>query len=78
MLEKKVFKAYFGDKDREVVISAVTAGHVMFHLYIDKRFICYFYKTEHSGWRWSTPNEEMQSADLNILIDMIEEHWGMK
>ncbi|WP_069658611.1 hypothetical protein [Arcticibacter eurypsychrophilus] len=75
-MKKVTFKAWFIDGDKEIEITEGIAGGRMFQVLQDNYYIAQIFMTKLYGWGWHTPEKaELQSADLYVLIEIIEANW---
>ncbi|HMI03746.1 MAG TPA: hypothetical protein VK541_14780 [Pedobacter sp.] len=87
-MNKYTFKAAYGDKDKTVVISAVSGTGGTCHLLIDNYYFGSFHTTMAAGWvlgiqkplKAPTNEQErerpsLQTDDIRILEEMFKENF---
>ena len=79
LLESLTFSLRNNDKIDYVEIRLVHGVPDHWGVTRNKYRLIDIWRTQNNCWQWSVPpGSDLQSEDISILIDLIEEHWGLR
>ena len=79
LLESLTFSLRNNDKIDYVEIHLVHGIPDHWGITRNKYRLVDIWRTQSDTWQWSVPpGSDLQSEDIAILIDLIEEHWGLQ